>query len=278
LFWRTEYRYAYYGNHAISDTNPTTGVSFTNINFKPQVQTITTELVYKFGAPGAPVYRAPAKAIAANWNGAYVTGGAGYGVWAADETTSAVPGAANAPIPVLQRQGGKGWLGRIGGGYDYQISHRIIAGVLADFDFSRLKGTIEDSGAGLAGTTRQDWAWAAGARAGWLVTPSILSYVNAGYTMAHFTGTTMFFVATAAPFGGFTTPSFTADGWFLGGGVEAQLSGGWFWRNEYRYASYGSESVSDTSPLAGALIRNNINFKPDVQTITTQLVYKFATQ
>jgi outer membrane immunogenic protein len=101
--------------------------------------------------------------------------------------------------------------------------------------------------------------------------------VTAGYTQARFSSATMFSMATAAPFNGLSTPAFTADGWFAGGGVEAAVIPGLFWRNEYRYAQYGSETVADTSTNPAALIRNNINFKPTVQTITTQLVYKFGT-
>ena len=41
---------------------------------------------------------------------------------------------------------------------------------------------------------------------------------------------------------GFSTPAFTANGWFLGGGVETSLLPGWFWRTEYRYAYYGNKT------------------------------------
>jgi outer membrane immunogenic protein len=85
----------------------------------------------------------------------------------------------------------------------------------------------------------------------------------------------MFSMLTAAPFFGLTTPAFTTDGWFIGGGVDAALGSGWFWRNEYRSARYDSQTVTDTSADPAALIRNNINFKPTVQTVTTQLIYKF---
>jgi hypothetical protein len=35
------------------------------------------------------------------------------------------------------------------------------------------------------------------------------------------------------------------------------------------------ETIADTSPNPAAGVRNSINFKPTVQTVTTQLVYKF---
>jgi outer membrane immunogenic protein len=85
--------------------------------------------------------------------------------------------------------------------------------------------------------------------------------------------------------GVWTTPSFTRGGWFVGGGTEyavTWLAPGFFVRSEYRYADYGTQSLTDVvngPPVAifpGLISQlNNINFKPVVQTITTQLVYKF---
>jgi outer membrane immunogenic protein len=279
-FGRTEYRYAYYGDQVLADTSATPPAPFfssiQNIHFKPTVQTVTAQLVYKLNTPGsAQGWTVPATARSTNWTGGYVNGGVGYGLWAADESTTAVPGAANPPVVVAQRLSGKGWFGRAGVGYDYQFSPRIVGGVFGDFDISSLKGTIQDAGAGLAGETKQTWSWAAGGRIGWLIAPDTLSYINVGYTEAHYSGATMNSMVTAAPFFGLTTPAFTASGWFSGGGVEAAIAPGWFWRNEYRYAEYGNESVTDSSSDPAAGIRNRINFKPRVQTVTTQLVYKF---
>jgi outer membrane immunogenic protein len=281
-FGRTEYRYAYYGDQVLSDSSATPPAPFfnfiQNIHFKPTVQTVTAQLVYKMNS-GAPVPGRAAFAMnnaPASWSGGYVNAGVGYGLWAADETTTVVPGTANLPVVAPQQLGGKGWLGRVGIGYDRQFNQRIVAGVFADADISSLKGSIQDAAAGLEGKTTATWSWAAGARAGWLIAPDILTYATAGYTVTRFSSATMSFMVTAAPFFGLTTPAFTADGWFLGGGMEAALGSGWFWRNEYRYARYGSETVSDTSPDPAALIRNNINFKPSIQTVTTQLVYKFT--
>ena len=233
------------------------------------------QLVYKLDTGAPAPGRTPVTVGRANFSGAYVNAGGGYGMWVADETTTAIPGSANPTVRVTQRLGGKGWLGRAGGGYDHRFSERILAGVFGDVDISSLKGSIQDAAAGLEGKTKETWAWAAGARAGLLIASDTLAYVNAGYTQAHFSSATMHSMLTTAPFFGLSTPSFTAHGWFVGGGVEASLGSGWFWRNEYRRANYGSETVTDTSANPAALIRNNINFKPMVQTVTTQLMYKF---
>ena len=266
-FWRNEYRYASYGSKTLTDTDGAGGVA-ADITFKPAVQTVTSQIVYKFNT-GGPTYHA-APPPPANWNGFYVNAGLGYGGWAAD-TTTVVPGTGTCVLCETQRQGGKGWLGAVGAGFDYVVMPRIVAGVFGDVNFSSLKGSIQDQGPFFEGDIKQDWAWAAGARAGWVVTPQVLSYVNGGYTAAHFSGTNMVLTFNGAATG-FSTPAFTASGWFLGGGVEAAVAPGWFWRNEYRSARYESKTLPDTA--AGGPI-TSITFKPTVQTVTSQLVYKF---
>lgn len=264
-FWRNEYRYSYYGSKVLPDTGPGSADS---IRFKPGVQTVTTQLVYKFD-PGhmAPAYT-PLPMVNANWSGFYVNGGIGYGLWAADTTTvSPTTGACVLCSP--QRQGGKGWLGVVGGGFDYQFASQFVAGVFADYDFSSLVGSIQDQGPVLVGEIKQTAAWAAGARVGWLATPAVLTYVNGGYSGARFSGTTMVNEFSGAAAG--TTPGFTRSGWFVGTGVETAfplLGQSWFWRTEYRYASYGSQTITDSG-------FNSITFKPAVQTVTSQLLYKF---
>jgi outer membrane immunogenic protein len=308
-FWRSEYRYAYYGTKTVADFAPGAGspvfVGFpgagfaanpqNSITFKPMVQTVRSELVYKFNWAGngvAPVNVAWSSPMAAagptRWSGVYVDGGIGYGLWAADTTTvSPVTGAC--VLCVQQTQGGKGWLGTVGVGYDHQFN-RIVAGVFADADLSSIKGTIQDQGPFFAGKIKETWSWAAGPRVGRLLTPQTLSYVNAGFTQTHFNSASMVDTFSGLPTP-FVTPSFDKSGWFLGGGVERAFSlfgmgPGWFWRSEYRYASFGTKTLTDTAPGAGPGVivpglgffanpQNSITFKPTVQTIRTELVYKF---
>lgn len=268
-FWRTEYRYASYANRLLPDTSPTpAGLFPDSINFKPTVQTITSQLVYKLNT-GGPVYRVAAPAPA-NWTGFYVNGGVGYGAWAAD-TTVVSPTTGACVLCAVQVQGGKGLLGRFGAGFDYVVMPKILVGVFGDYDISSLKGTIQDQGPSQAGDITQTAAWAAGARAGFLLTPQILSYVNGGYTGARFSGTTQLLVnppVVGIPNG--TTPAFTTNGWFLGGGVEAAITSNLFWRNEYRLTRYDSKTIPDLPS------NNSFTFRPTAQTITTQLVYKFG--
>ena len=87
-------------------------------------------------------------------------------------------------------------------------------------------------------------------------------------------GADMVSMTNGAP-SGFSTQAFTANGWFVGGGVETTVDlfgKGWFWRNEYRYASYGNKTATDS---IGGVPIVDIAFKPTVQTVTSQVVFKF---
>ena len=118
--------------------------------------------------------------------------GMGYGMWAAD-TTTVNPTTGVCVLCVTQVQGGKGYLGVVGAGYDWQFAPTWVAGVFGDFDISSLKGTIQDQDPRFAGSIKQTSAWAVGPRVGWLPSPQTMTYVNGGYTGARFSGTNMVF-------------------------------------------------------------------------------------
>jgi outer membrane immunogenic protein len=227
---------------------------------------------------------------ATSWTGLYVNGGIGYGIWSAD-TTTLNPVTGNCITCVAQTQGGKGWLGVVGLGYDYQFVSNFVAGVFGDVNFGSLKGTLQDAVPLFAGETKEQWSWSAGARIGWLVTPDALIYLNGGYTSARFSGANML-TTQQGVVSGFSTPAVTTHGGFVGIGTEKSMTGvfglgpGWFWRSEYRYASYDSKTLTDTFPSGANPVNvqgvgpvgnpaSSITFKPQVQTVTTQLVYKF---
>ena len=91
------------------------------------------DLAVKAPPPAAPLY---------NWTGFYIFGGAGGGIWAADQSV-AVTGT-GVPLTVDHRQGGSGWFGTVGLGYDWQFNGPWVFGLLADGQFGSLKGTVED--------------------------------------------------------------------------------------------------------------------------------------
>ena len=62
--------------------------------------------------PIAPVY---------SWTGFYIFGGGGGGLWDADQSVQR--DRVDIPLTINQRQGGDGWFGTVGAGYDWQFNH-----------------------------------------------------------------------------------------------------------------------------------------------------------
>lgn len=224
--------------------------------------------------PARTYTKAPMMAPAPSWTGFYLFGGGGYGIWDADTNSVTVPG--GVPLSVGQRTGGDGYFGTVGGGYDWQVSQSWVGGIFADAQFGSIRGTVADPFLGLAGREKDRTNYAAGVRIGYLIAPTVLSYVNGGYSGAEFSG------ATLSNVGGTpitTTPSFTRSGWFLGGGVENQLGvlgfgPNWFMKTEYRVAEYDKKTLNE-STLAGVPTAFGTTFNPIVQTVSTSLVYRF---
>jgi outer membrane immunogenic protein len=175
-----------------------------------------------------------------------------------------------------QRQGGRGAFGTVGGGFDWQFNPSWVVGAFADAQFGDIKGTIQDQGPYFVGDLKLKTSWAAGVRLGYLVAPNVLTYVNGGYSGSDWSSTTMVSAWNGAP-STYGTPSFRRDGWFIGGGIENSLpffGGGWFVKTEYRLAQYERIVLPDVSATI-PVPNDSITFKPTVQTISAQLVYRF---
>ena len=306
-FWRNEYRYAKYDSASIPDlciNDPVcqgstfigvpAGTVLNTATIRPIVQTVRSQIIYKFAAPGRPRpsrRRHPRSGRQLDWP----LCGCGLRLRHVQSRHAMDRRLRPFTLPFTQTQGGRGWLGTVSIGADYQFNDRIVVGVFADYDWTNMKGTLQYQGDFRAGTTTQKWAWAVGARAGWLATPALMTYVNAGYTRAHFSAASMAGIDTLDPNFGVgveTIPANTYSGWFIGSGLEARLDElgvlgrGWFWRNEYRYAQYRSADLPDvcTNPVVcpgppnfipvGTVV-SVVTVKPVVQTFRTELVYKF---
>lgn len=230
----------------------------------------------------------------ATWTGCYVNGGFGFGYWKQDEYSEVVSGSTLTQITPSTSTGGDGWLGAVGGGCDYQIGSRFVIGAFGDYDFMSLSGSFQEPYFGYIGNETENHAWAVGARIGYLVTPSVLTYVNGGFTQARFSQINLNTDAIPSVSTGDYIPAHTYGGWFLGGGFEYALSwmpvSGLFWRSEYRYASYSSADLpiltASGAPLTGTTGICDISFggfcagfddhmRTTVQTITSGLVWRF---
>ena len=184
------------------------------------------------------------------------------------------------PLAIDTRDGGSGWFGTVGAGYDWQVNPSWVFGVFGDGQFGSMRGSINDTVAGITGFEKIQDTWAAGARVGYLVAPNVLSYVNGGYSGAHFSGTNMLFTATGFP-AGIHTNSFNRNGWFIGGGVENNLNifgitaPGWFMKTEYRSAFYNAKNNTEFFDGTNLPTGRDIRFNAWNQTISTSLVYRF---
>jgi outer membrane immunogenic protein len=227
----------------------------------------------KAPAPMAPVY---------NWTGFYIFGGGGYGIFDSSTYTTTFPG--GVPLTIGHKDGGDGFFGTVGAGYDWQFGGPWVAGVFADGQFGSLRGSATDplqGPFGVSGTVKDRTNAAAGVRVGYLVAPSVLSYVNGGYSYAEFSSSTLLDVRTAGPIA--TTPTFHRNGWFVGGGVENSLNffgitaPGWFMKTEYRVAEYERVNLPETLLVAPGVGTAGlaVSMRPIVQTVSTSLVYRF---
>lgn len=236
-------------------------------------------------APPRPVY---------TWTGCYINGGGGYGMWKQDHY-----GEELAPLTQLTptvSTGGESWVGTVGAGCDYQVSSRWLIGAFGDYNLINLLygGTFQEPSSGWMGNEQTEQAWAVGGRIGYLVTPKLLTYINAGYTQARSSQINLLIDTNpqGAPAGCGAGPCFipahTDAGWFIGGGTEFALweiipVPGLFWRIDYRYATYNSADLpiltSTGAPITtctgtGAVACGE-HMQKDVQTVTTGLVWRF---
>jgi outer membrane immunogenic protein len=229
--------------------------------------------------PARTYSKAPMVEPLPSWTGFYLFGGVGGGLW--DANTGIVTTATGACILCTnQKQGGDGWLGTVGAGYDWQFGGDWVAGIFADGQWGSIKGSIQDQTIQATGWEKNRDSYAVGVRLGYLVAPTVYSYVNGGWAGTQWSGTTLLNSATGLA-SGFHTNGFNTNGWFLGGGVENKLAlfsflgPNWFMKTEYRAVYNNSKRISELVDGTNALSGVDITFKPFTQTITTSLVYRF---
>jgi outer membrane immunogenic protein len=216
---------------------------------------------------------------AATWTGCYVNAGIGFGMWNQEHFGETFPGLV--PLTNTFTSGGQGWLGRLGGGCDYQLTGAGLAnwliGAFGDYDFMSLKSKNFADVSGVGAMEKESGAWSAGARVGYLVYPNLLTFVSGGWTQTHFDQQNLFSTIAfpAVPLGAFM-PAHTYNGAFLGGGYEYRLPflPSVTWKTEYRYDWYKADDLPITFN-DGVPTGAGENSKKTVQTITSSLVWRF---
>jgi outer membrane immunogenic protein len=222
-----------------------------------------------------------APVVTTNWTGCYVGAGGGYGMWNQEHYRETFPGLI--PSSPSATAGGRGFFGTVQGGCDYQFANRWVIGAFADWDFGRIKGTFNPVGTTYTGEESLRSSWAVGGRVGYLVVPQLLTYVAGGYSQARFGQVDMTAPAAVIPGGAIILApplSFAAQtytGWFIGSGVEyaIDLLPGLFWKTEYRYASYGARDMPIFVTTNGNLLGEAIHAQKYVQTVRSELVWRF---
>lgn len=294
LFWKTEYRFSDLGTQTRAQRIAATGALAFGAPFfvsHQYVQTVRSELVYRFNwggsAPAAAgrtprLYaKAPAPIEAApNWTGCYVGGGGGYRMWNQD-TTGFLDGPPRTQEFPTSTAGGRGFLGTIQGGCDYRLSalgtHRLLVGAFGDYDFGKLKSTVYVPSSltlNTVGEANLSSAWSIGGRAGWLVTPGLLTFLSAGYTGANFDRVNLSFI-------GFPNLLFlnqqTHSGYFVGAGDEYALKflPGLFWKTEYRFSDLDTQTNPIIITATGKPLGESRDSHNYVQTVRSELVYRF---
>ena len=218
----------------------------------------------------------PVAAPVASWTGCYIAGGGG-GAFSKNDHNDFLTAPPNTPVGANLSTGADGWFGTVQAGCDYQFNNFVV-GLFGDYDFMDVHGDISTGGffaPALTGSQKQDWQWAVGGRAGYLVFPSLLTYVSGGYTQAHWKDTTLssFFVPGVAAA---TLPGSTKGGWFIGAGDEYALNffPGLFWKTEYRYSEFDRANVSVNTP-AGVATGVSVTEKFKEHSVRSELVYRF---
>ena len=214
-----------------------------------------------------PIVKAPPAPIGYNWTGCYVKGGGGYGLYNSDSFS--IDGGSSSNVT----NGGQGWFGTVGGGCDVQFGSWVL-GAFGDYDFTDLKGDVVIPNSNAVGREKQDSAWAVGGRLGYTLTPTILTYVSAGYTQARFNGIDFVSQINGAPTN-LQIGANTYSGWFLGSGFEYNLGflPGLFWKTEYRFAQYDRDNLAILQ--GGTPTGDSLSSEKTIQTIRSELVWRF---
>lgn len=190
---------------------------------------VVSAVALAFGLSTSPV-------AAQDWNGCYLGVQGGYGSGNLDLGFSGVNG-----LDLSMN----GILAGLTGGCDVHVSQRFVIGALADIEWSNIEASLDGDSLEL------DMKWALLARAGYLLTPTSMLYVLAGYTWTDLGGSMSNYVDDMS-------------GLTIGGGLETQFTPNWGTKLEYRYTNFDDVAMMPYS------------FDIDAHEIKLGLVYRFG--
>jgi outer membrane immunogenic protein len=161
--------------------------------------------------------------------------------------------------------------GTVEAGYDYQHS-KMVVGAFANYDFgsrsvSHTDTTVMAFNNGNNGygeltsksSVKLGDSWALGARVGFLPTDKVLVYADAGVTGATVSQRLSFdFTSSSGSGSGSAAHNTTQTGYFVGAGMETQLSAHYTLKAEYRYSDFGTSHLMAGSVKSGDYVSDDV--------------------
>ena len=221
-----------------------------------------------------------------SWKGVYVGAHVGYGWGRANTSFAPLPTAAQfinlAPITLGNHPTGANAGGQAG--YNWQ-SGKFVAGVEADFSWSRMRGTVsffpltQNNGASWNGTltAHQDTKWfgTLRPRAGFTPVSKVFLYGTGGLAYGR---VNYFANADFRPQGPIQYPgaaSKTETGWTAGGGVEFGINKHWSLKAEYLYYDLGKQSFIGNPVPANPPFQLSYTSETKAHTFNTGVNFRF---
>jgi len=206
--------------------------------------------------PAPPTY-APLPEYSSSWTGCYIGLNGGFS-WSRTQLT-------NVFAPELQTQNSSGFMGGGQVGCDYQVG-RVVVGLRNTFNGFTESGNATFQAAPLAGYSvhsKPDWFDLLTARAGILLYPSWLFYVQGG---GAWMGSNQYL---HSPLGSEVGQTKTFSGWTVGLGAEYMFIPDWSVFAEYNYSQL---TAADLTFVDGS----SINIKPRFQSIMFGLNIRYG--
>lgn len=222
---------------------------------------------------------------AGEWTGISIGIGGGVGAAVHDLSFENGPLLPSPPFPAfgaeLSGLGGDGGFFSLGAGVDYQVNSRFVVGGFFDYDWTDYDTSLDaslDLGGLIQGRAGAEInvedMWSIGGRLGYLVSPSTLLFLSAGYAHADVSDLTAnvsgIESVTVARVGDF-------DGYFIGGGAEVKITKAISIKGEYRYTDLSSETITllpGIAPEVNDFVTAKLD--PDIQTARLSLNYRFG--
>ncbi len=233
----------------------------------------------------AGILTAAGPAQADDWSAVYIGIGAAIGAANHELSLTEAPGIPFDGALSIDGLGGDGGVFTLGVGADYQVNSRFVVGAFFDYDWMSLDTDVLDLTIGdpfpLSANVNVsvEEMWSVGGKLGYIVSPSTLLFVTAGYSRADISD-----IDAGASFGGTGLGSIALarvgefDGYFIGGGAEVKLSKAISVKGEYRYTDLDAETLTllPGTPFVGInnVIRTTLD--PDIQTGRVSLNYRFG--